>query len=423
MRVLIINTSDRMGGAAIAAYRLMDALKNNGIKAKMLVMNKSTDSDDIIAIEGKWHKVFNFIGERITIWVNNFFSKKNLFKVSIANTGFNITQLSDFKKADIIHLHWVNQGMLSLKSIQQIIQSGKPIIWTMHDMWECTAICHYAYTCESFKTECKNCMFLRFPHKKDLAHQTFIKKQSIFKQAPINIVTVSNWLAKQAKESVLLRNKPIQVIPNTLSLSQFNHLDRIESRNALKLPKDKYIILFGAARIDDPIKGFDILLKAIQYLIAQKTISKDNLHLVTFGKFKYPKQIIPSIPIEHTDMGWITDSYTISQLYSAANITVSASLYETFGQTLIEAQACGCIPISFGNSGQADIITHKVNGYLAQYLSIEDLAKGIEWGLTEGEHIISRKELRQEVIQKYSGEVVAKQYIELYKKLTNKKGN
>ena len=33
MRVLIVNTSERIGGAAIAAGRLMDALKNNGIKA------------------------------------------------------------------------------------------------------------------------------------------------------------------------------------------------------------------------------------------------------------------------------------------------------------------------------------------------------------------------------------------------------
>ena len=37
MRVLIINTSERIGGAAIAANRLMEALKNNGIKTKMLV--------------------------------------------------------------------------------------------------------------------------------------------------------------------------------------------------------------------------------------------------------------------------------------------------------------------------------------------------------------------------------------------------
>ena len=43
MRVLLINTSERMGGAAIAASRLLEALKNHGIKAKMLVRDKETD--------------------------------------------------------------------------------------------------------------------------------------------------------------------------------------------------------------------------------------------------------------------------------------------------------------------------------------------------------------------------------------------
>ena len=43
MRVLIINTAERIGGAAIAANRLMEALKNNGIKTKMLVRDKQTD--------------------------------------------------------------------------------------------------------------------------------------------------------------------------------------------------------------------------------------------------------------------------------------------------------------------------------------------------------------------------------------------
>ena len=53
MRVLIINTSERIGGAAIAANRLMEALKNNGIKTKMLVRDKQTDQ--ISVVEQKKH--------------------------------------------------------------------------------------------------------------------------------------------------------------------------------------------------------------------------------------------------------------------------------------------------------------------------------------------------------------------------------
>ena len=57
MRVLIINTSERRGGAAIAASRLMDALRNHGIKAKMLVRDKQTDQISVLGLNKSWWKI------------------------------------------------------------------------------------------------------------------------------------------------------------------------------------------------------------------------------------------------------------------------------------------------------------------------------------------------------------------------------
>ena len=416
MKVLIVNTSKKIGGAAIAASRLTNALQNCDIQATMLVRDKQTEQKQIIGLKKSVKKDVLFFWERFIIWTRNLFCTKNLFKVSIANTGFDITKLKEFKEADIIHLHWINQGMLSLKNIEKIFSSGKPVVWTMHDMWPCTGICHHAYSCDHFKEACKNCNFLRFPATNDLANKVFTAKKRIYETAPLNIVTVSKWLANKTKESALLKNKPVTIIPNTLSLSEFKILDSDKSRLSLKLPKNKKIILFGAARIDDPIKGFDMLLESIKYLTNNGYYTKDELHLLTFGTFKYPKEYVNKIPITHTNMGWIKENSTLSKLYSAADITVSASLYETFGQTLIEAQACGCIPVSFNNSGQTDIINHKINGYLSEYLSIESLAKGIIWGLTEGKKIDKQK-LRNEVVDKFSEETVALQYIKLYKEI------
>ena len=48
MRILIINTSGRTGGAAVAANRLMEALNNNGEKAKMLVADKDTEQITVV---------------------------------------------------------------------------------------------------------------------------------------------------------------------------------------------------------------------------------------------------------------------------------------------------------------------------------------------------------------------------------------
>jgi hypothetical protein len=121
MRILIINTSEKMGGPAVAASRLMESLKNNGIKAKMLVRDKQTDQISVVGLNRSWLQVWKFMWERLVIWSANRFHRNHMFDVDIANTGTDITSLPEFRQADVIHLHWVNQGMLSLKDIRKIL--------------------------------------------------------------------------------------------------------------------------------------------------------------------------------------------------------------------------------------------------------------------------------------------------------------
>lgn len=415
MKILIVNTSEYTGGAAIAASRLTEALRASGIDAGMMVMNKESDREHVAALGCKWQRKWNFLWERYVIWMHNLFSKENLFKVSIANTGFDITQRPEFKEADVIHLQWINQGMLSLKGIQRILQSGKPVVWTMHDMWECTSICHHAYRCERFKASCHDCPFLRLPGANDLSAKVFRKKKKIFGSSGLHIVTVSSWLKEQVRQSSLLGNKPITVIPNTLPVEEFTLYEKTQSRKLLGFPPEKKIILFGAARVDDPIKGLPILLKGIDCLLTGKQMRKDDLHLVLFGGLK-DRRWLSRIPVSHTYVGTVKGNDILSRLYSAADVTVSASYYETFGQTLIEALACGCIPVAFGNSGQRDIITHRQNGFLADYQSPQSLADGIAWALERSGHE-EREKMRRQVIQKYSDRTVALAYLDLYKTL------
>ena len=118
MRVLIVNTSEKAGGAAVAANRLMEALINNGVKAKMLVRDKQTDSLTVVSAGNGWRQRWHFLWERWRIFMAMHFSRKHLFDVDIANVGTDITTLPEFKEADVIHLHWINQGFLSLSVIQ-----------------------------------------------------------------------------------------------------------------------------------------------------------------------------------------------------------------------------------------------------------------------------------------------------------------
>lgn len=412
MRVLIVNTSERTGGAAIAASRLADALIRHGVKAKMLVAYKQSDALYVVRAGSTTGNRLRKAWERVVIWVNNLLSRRHLFAVSIANTGIDITKTPEFQEADVIHLQWVNQGMLSLRGIRRILQSGKPVVWTMHDMWPLTAICHHAHECERFATCCEQCPFLRIPWSHDLAHRVFRHKQRVLNGQQVQFVAVSEWLAGKARQSALIGRQPITVIPNSLMLSKFKLLNRLDARRSLGLTHSR-VVAFGAARIDDPIKGFGYLLEALRLVVENGKVPQGDLHLVLFGDLRN-RNLLSQVPTAYTYLGYVGSEDELSEVYSAADVVVSSSLYETFGQTLIEAMACGCVPVSFEGSGQADIIRHQQNGYLARRLDSVSLAEGIEWAMTSG---IDRKQLRKEVVSRYSDEVVAARYAKMYESL------
>ncbi len=419
MRVLIVNTSERTGGAAVAANRLKESLSNNGVKAKMLVRDKQTDDITVVSLRRGILSRWRFLWERWCIFVRLHFSRKHLFEIDIANTGHDITSLPEFKEADIIHLHWINQGMLSLTDIRRILQSGKPVVWTMHDIWPAVGICHLSLQCEQYKTACCHCPYLPSGGgNHDLSTVVWQRKQRILQGFHIHFVAVSSWLAGMVGNSGLLKGQPLTVIPNAVPLSRFRMKSKTDSRDLLHIRADKRIIIFGAARIDQPAKGFGYLKQALSLLAERHTFPAEQLLLVLFGGYKQ-EEVLADIAIPYQYMGYVGDEDELATLYSAADVVVSSSLSETFGQTLIEAQACGCIPVSFNNSGQTDIIRHMETGYLAEYQSAEDLARGIAWALQAD---IPRQQLRQHAARHFSGDAVASQYIRLYQEITAENG-
>lgn len=404
MRILLLTSSNSVGGAAIACGRLMKALQSQNIDVCLL----SGES-----LGNKTSKRFRFVWERISIFIRNGLSRKNLFKVSIANTGYDVTALDCFQDADIIHLHWIQHGFISMNILDKILHCGKPVVWTLHDMWPFTGICHYAFSCRNYCSGCGSCIYLKSNCRRDVSAKIFDRKLSEYSGADLHFVSVSNWLARKAAESPLLTGSQLSVIPNTISLQEFRLIEKTQAQLSLNLSESKQYIVFGASYIDNYQKGFDLLVSALDLLSAKA----DNICLLLFGSVK-DISLLDKIPVDYIYYGAIDDNEKLSLIYSAANVTVSSSYYETFGQTLIESLACGCIPVSFGNSGQTDIIRHKENGYLAEYLSCESLAAGISWAL---EQKPDKTKLREDVLSRFGYEVVAKQYIDIYNKCLNKK--
>lgn len=420
MRVLIVNTSEKTGGAAVAANRLMEALNNNGVKAKMLVREKETDNISVVGLKHSFCRQWYFLWERLSVLFHLNFSTTNLFQVDIANCGNDITKLQEFKEADVIHLHWINQGMLSLKGICKILNSGKPVVWTMHDIWPATAICHLTLGCNHFKSHCRNCRLL--PGKggvNDLAAKVWRKKKMMLTAGDISFVACSKWLESEAKKSALLAGQEITSIPNPIDMRVFSLHDRVEACKRSGLPADKRIILFVSQRITNPNKGMAYLAEACEKMAEQHPEMLNDTIVAVLGG--HAEDMRDKLPFEVRSLGYVSDTKKIVDIYNSATVFVLPSLSENLPNTIMEAMACGVPCVGFKVGGIPEEIDHKKNGYVAEYRDAEDLARGMHWILCEADYELLSKAALHKVRTCYSQQSVAVKYIDVYNHAMAKK--
>ena len=416
MRVLIVNTSERTGGAAVAAHRLMDALNNNGVKAKMLVRDKETDQLTVSALPQSWHLQWNFLWERFVVWTRLHFKREHLFEIDIANCGTDITKLPEFQEADIIHLHWINQGMLSLNNIRKILESGKPVVWTMHDIWPATAICHYCRGCEQYQVECTKCSLLPGG---SMAKRIWKQKQRMLAGQRITFVCCSEWLAGEAKKSALLAGQRIVSIPNAIDSRVFCPQDKQQARETLGLPMNRRIILFVSQRVTDPRKGMNYFVEAIQKLVQQHPEMRKNTGVAILGG--HAEEVASQLALQSYPLGYVSDPQRIVSVYNAADVFVLPSLEDNLPNTLMEAMACGVPCVSFRVGGIPEMIDHQSNGYVAHPCDAGDLAYGIHFVLAEADYDALSHECVKKVARCYSQQSVANRYIEEYQLRMNSK--
>jgi glycosyltransferase involved in cell wall biosynthesis len=419
-----------MGGAAIACLRLLAVLEHTeGIEVNMLVQEKKHNNLNVNAIANTWLQkklaFERFVRERLYF---QFFEKNKQirFAFSPANTGIDISEHPLVQEADIIHLHWINFGFLSINSLEKLFKLNKPIVWTLHDMWAFTGGCHHSGECENYQIACGNCTpYLKNPTKNDLSNQIWQRKNTIFNRTlrlrseyDITIIGCSQWLTNRAKKSSLLQGFSVKAIPNPLDIKLFQPQNKVEARQKLGLPIDKKLILFVAAKVSVIWKGFSYFQESLEILKSQYLDSQE-IELIVLGESD--EETIQKLPFKAHALGRISDVNQIVSVYSATDIFVTSSIQENLPNTIMEAMACGTPAVGFEVGGIPEMIENKTNGFLAKYKSSESLAEGMKWVLFEANHAELSKNARQKVVENYSEKVVVEQYLEVYHSLVNQK--
>lgn len=396
MKIVHLNTYNNQSGASVAAKRLIQVQLEMGLASQLLYVKGNPADQNYIQLSNAF---FNSKVSRIEQGINI---------LSGSAKGFNSNYLSSYKiiesieslSPDIIHLHWINGGFISIESLSKL---QIPIVWTLHDMWAFTGGCHYNGDCTKFRCRCAKCPKVFLKANKDISTFNFERKKKLFTSKNIKFVTPSTWLGREAKSSTLLADSEVYIIPNTIDTKVFYPIEKTIAKSSLNIPLNKKLILFGAINSkSDRRKGFYHIEE-----VQKKLKYNPDVQFGVFGTAEH-------LDLDYVNLGVINSEEKMRLVLSAADCLLVPSIQENLSNLILESMACKTPVVAFDIGGNSDIISHKVNGYLATPYSTEDLLNGIEYMFNDED---LGKKARRTIEIKFSKNLVHMEYLKLYKSL------
>jgi glycosyltransferase involved in cell wall biosynthesis len=154
------------------------------------------------------------------------------------------------------------------------------------------------------------------------------------------------------------------------------------------------------------------LIEACRQLAAQHPEMKEQTGVVILGG--HAEEVADQLPFAAYPLGYVSDPQRMATIYRATDVFVLPSLSENLPNTIMEAMACGVPCIGFRVGGIPEEIDHQKNGYVAEYKSADDLARGINWILHQADYQALSDNAIAKVRHHYTGQQVAMQYTEVY---------
>lgn len=406
-RVLHLSTYGANSGAGVAALRLLEAERSYGLDAELLLMAPS--SEPLIGVHalGNDRRLYRawqckLWSERALVALLNGFNREQTFKTSLGRLGISMSALRPYlAKVDLLHLHWTQHAFLSLRTLEELCKLGLPVIITLHDYW-------WAQGIEQMATKPGE---LSAPLRR-LDRQVRQRKAELMAHYPIHWVTVSSSLANEVSRSPIVPRLGISTIGNVLSAQYYQQAQMQETKASNE--QAPYQILFVATRVDDPIKGWSYLTEAMRQLAELAGEQTAQMQLTLVGALS-DRTLLKQIPIPVQHLGSISDEERLCSLYAENSVLISTSERESFGQTLIEALACGTPVIARDSGGPADILINGVNGALVAHDKPQKMATALWQHFTEAS--VYQPEACRASALRFAPTAIAQQYAQLYAQL------
>ena len=390
MKVVHINTNDSGGGAAIACSRHCAAMNTMGHESVMIVARKQTDFRYVRKYTGVFSfYILNRLLNRVITW---YVQRLNAIgKFSYFFPGINFMGCTDIKDADVIVVHWINNGIMSLSGLESILKLGKPTYWYMHDMFPITGGCHHSLGCAGFMSSCSDCKIVQNRNIYNFADfQLRQKIRCLSKYDNLIFGAPSVWLTELSRKSALAKKHTVVNIPNVIDTKLYKPTE--STKNKYGLDGSKYTILIGNASIQSPYKGMQYAYDLL------KALNPDKYEALIIGGSLNPIEL--GIKINVISVGFVSDEKKMIEIYNACDLFVITSVAENYPNVVLEAMACGKPCVGFPTGGIPDLIKHKITGYLTKKYNAQSLIEGVEWCVQDCNYSnLSNNARRQIVIE------------------------
>ena len=381
MKVLQVAASDR-GGAGIAALRIHRAVRDHSPwESRFLCLNPSTaEGESLPLLQAR-----NLTAQRARMFAGRLLAPARHATWQSANLiPSGLPKKLAAVPGDLIHLHWPNDELLS---IGEFARFDRPVVWTVHDCWPVLPTAHY---------DVEECDHLPRGLRRSLVWR---KKREVFPKLAWQIVAPSEWMRGQLDRSGLFAHAELCVVPHPLP-ELFRPAPREESRRRFGVDANRPLLIFRSAPGNERVKGIDLVRATMESL-------GGSVFWISYGEGE------PGVRAENWRHLGSLDAEELVSLYSAADLLVAPSRFESFGMSVQECLACGAPALVLKGTAPEMFVKNGENGWVAED-SADSCRSAVLAALGSERNDAARENASARICEISAPEKVAAEYAKVY---------
>lgn len=399
----IVAAAANRGGAHVAALRLHRGLREAGCDSTYVAGLVEAGLPEVSAPSSRWQAFMWKARSRLGRSVARLRDPRSEGMQSVNLLPSGLPGRLNRGRFDVVHLHWINNELLSICEIGRI---RAPMVWSLHDMWAFCGSEHYLADAD---------VYLGPPGTappagpSGLARWTWRRKRRAWAAIAPILVAPSRWLGDLASRSRLLGHLRVEIVPYGLDLAVFRPIASPKTRNGA--PRR---VVFGAAGGgSDRRKGFDLFAEAFSKWVTSNPCKR--IELTVYGEPDLPEFGVLPESVRVRNAGLIRTDAAMADVLGEADVFVAPSRLDNLPNTVMEATSCGVPTVAFRIGGMPDMIDHQETGYLADPFDVDDLARGIGWVLADDGRLAALKTAaRRKAEAEFGSRLQAERMLQVY---------